>query len=104
MAVPEYEAILKLDPKNLDAQGNMGVALYSQGDYAKAVPHLRAAVKQRPGLSKIQVLLGMSERRIGQVADAKADLEKSILQLQDPKLRVEAGLELTELLRRRQPR
>lgn len=96
-AVREYEAILKLDPNNVDARGNMGVALYFEGDYAKAVPQLRAVLKQRPNLWKIQVLLGMSERRTGQVAAAKADLEKSLPQVQEPKLRIQAGLELIEL-------
>ncbi len=97
LAVGEYIAILKLDPNNVDAQGNMGVALYFQGDYAKAVPHLRAAIKQRPNLPRIQVLLGMSERRLGQVAAAKTDLEKSLQQVKDPKLLIQAGLELIEI-------
>ena len=97
LAVREYNAILKLDPNNLDAQGNLGVTLFFQGDYAKAAPHLRAVVKQRPNLSKIQALLGMSEKRIGQTDAALADLEKSFPQLQEEKLRIQAGMELLEV-------
>jgi tetratricopeptide (TPR) repeat protein len=97
LAVREFAAILELDPNNVDARGNLGVTLFFKGDYAKAAPHLRAAVKQRPNLSKIQALLGMSERRIGQTAGAQADLEKSFPQLQEEKLRIQAGMELIEI-------
>src|SRR5580700_5324918 len=76
LAVREYSAILKLDPNNVDARGNLGVTLFFQGDYTNAAPHLRAALKQRPNLSKLEALLGMSERRIGQIAAAQSDLEK----------------------------
>ena len=65
--------------------------LFFQGDYAKAAPHLRTVVKLRPDLAKIQALLGMSERRLGQAAAAEADLEKAFPQLQEEKLRVQAG-------------
>src|SRR6266852_5099686 len=69
-AVQEFAAIVELDPDNIDARGNLGVLLYFQGDYTKAAPELRAALKLRPGLWKIQALLGMCEKRMGQVASA----------------------------------
>src|SRR5215469_10728340 len=97
LAVREYDAILKLDPNNVDARANLGVTLFFQGDYTNAVPHLRAAVKQRSNLWKIQALLGMSERRIGQLPAAQADLEKSFPQIQEQKLRIQAGMELIEI-------
>ena len=96
-AIREFNAILQLDPNNVEARGNLGVTLYFKGDYAKAAPQLRAALKLRSNLSRIQALLGMSERRIGQVAAAQADLEKSFPQLQDEKLRVQVGMELIEI-------
>jgi len=97
LATREYEAILKLDPNNVDARGNLGVALFFKAEYANAATNLRAALKQRPNLWKIEALLGMSEKRIGQTAAAEADLEKSFPQLQEGKLRVQAGTELIEL-------
>jgi cytochrome c-type biogenesis protein CcmH/NrfG len=39
----------------------------------------------------------MTERRISQVAAAQADLEKAFPQIQEQKLRVQAGMELTEI-------
>ena len=80
----------------MDARGNLGVTLYFKGDYAQAAPHLRAAVKLRPNLWKIQALPGMSERRSGQIAAAQAGLEKCFSRLQDDKLRIQDGLELIE--------
>jgi Flp pilus assembly protein TadD len=96
-AVREFEAILRLDPNNVDAHGNLGVTLYFKGDYTQAVPHLRTAVKLQPNLWKIQALLGMSERRSGQVASAQADLQKCFSQLQEEKPRIQAGMELVEI-------
>ena len=96
-AAQEFAAIVQLDPDNIDARGNLGVLLYFQGNYAKAAPELRAALKLQPGLSKIQALVGMCEKRMGQIASAQQDLEKSFPQLQEEKLRVEVGMELIEI-------
>jgi len=97
LAAREYEAIIALDPKNADAQGNLGVLLFFNADYAKAAPHLRAALNEKRTLWKLQALLGMSEKRIGQPAVAQTDLEESFPQLDDVKLRRQVGLELIEL-------
>src|SRR5579884_3291522 len=42
-AIREYQEILRIDPKNLDALANLGTAFFFTGDYVKAVPMLRAA-------------------------------------------------------------
>ncbi len=42
-------------------------------------------------------MLGISEKRLGQVGSARTDLEKSFPQLQEEKLRIQAGLELIEI-------
>jgi Flp pilus assembly protein TadD len=97
LAAGEYAAILALDPNNVDARGNLGVALFFQGDYAKAAPQLRQALKLSPTLWKIQALLGICEKRIGETENARRDLEKSFPQLAERKLRVEVGMELIEI-------
>ena len=97
LAAGEFNAILKLDPNNVDAHANLGVAFFFKGDYAKAAPELRSAVKLRPSLWKIQALLGLSEKRLGQTAGAQTDLEQSFPQLQEEKLRIQAGMELIEI-------
>jgi tetratricopeptide (TPR) repeat protein len=96
-AIGEFNAILALDPDNVDAQGNLGVLLFFHDDYALATPHLRAAVKLQPGLAKIQALLGMCEKRTGDAAGAESDLKEAFPNLQEEKLKVRTGLELIEI-------
>jgi tetratricopeptide (TPR) repeat protein len=97
LAVPEFKAVVALDPKNVDARGNIGVLLFFQGDYTKAIPELRAALKLRPALSKIQALLGIAEKRTGDSNAARHDLEEAFPKVQDEKIRIETGMELIEI-------
>jgi tetratricopeptide (TPR) repeat protein len=97
LAVPEFRAIVALDPENVDARGNLGVLLYFQGAYSDAIPELRAALQMRPTLWKIQALLGIAEKRTGDVAGARYDLEKAFPNVQDEKVRIDTGMELIEI-------
>lgn len=97
LAAGEFSAILALDPNNVEAQSNLGVLLFFRADYAQAAPHLRAALKLQPTLPKTRALLGMCEKRTGDIAAAEADLKESLPQLQEEKLKVETGMELIEL-------
>lgn len=95
-AIREYQAVLALDPHNVDAHANLGTMLFFTGGYAKAIPELRAALKEKPDLWKTQALLGMSEKRAGQDG-AKTDLEAAFAHLTDEKIRVQTGMELIEV-------
>lgn len=97
LAIPEFQAIVSLEPRNLDAQANLGVLLFFQRDYVKAEPHLRAALEMQPNLNKIQALLGMAEKRTGDTANARTHLETSFAAVDEPKLKVQIGMELVEL-------
>ena len=97
LAVPEFRAIIALDPNNVDAHGNLGAVLFFQGAYADAIPQLRTALNLRPTLWKTQALLGMSEKRTGDIEAARRDLEKTFPNLPEEKIRVETGMELIEL-------
>jgi Flp pilus assembly protein TadD len=97
LAIPELQALVSLKPRNLDAQANLGVLLFFQGDYVKAEPHLRAALEMQPNLTKIQALLGMAEKRTGDTANARTHLETSFAAVDEPKLKVQIGMELVEL-------
>jgi len=96
LAVPEFKAIVALEPNNVDARGNLGVLLSFQGAYAEAIPQLRAALKLQPALWKIQALLGMAEKRTGDIKGALADLENAFPKLKEQKIGVETGMELKE--------
>jgi tetratricopeptide (TPR) repeat protein len=97
LAIPEFQALVSLEPRNLDAQANLGVLLFFQSDYVKAEPHLRAALDMQPNLTKIQALLGMAEKRTGDTANARTHLEASFAAVDEPKLKVQVGMELVEL-------
>jgi tetratricopeptide (TPR) repeat protein len=97
LAIPEFEAIVALEPKNLDAQGNLGVLLFFQGDNPKAIPHLRTALEMQPTLTKIEALLGMAEKRTGETENARGHLEASFTAVSEPKLKIQVGMELLEL-------
>jgi Tfp pilus assembly protein PilF len=94
LAVPEFRAIVALDPNNVDARGNLGVVLFFQSDYTNAIPQLRAALKLQPTLSKIQALLGIGEKRAGDINAARHDLEQAFPKVQEEKIRIETGMEL----------
>jgi len=97
LAAREFGAIVALDPDNVDARSNLGVLLYFRGDFALAAPQLRAALKLQPTLAKTQALLGMCEKRTGDLARAETDLKESLPRLQEEKLKVQTGMELIEL-------
>jgi tetratricopeptide (TPR) repeat protein len=97
LAVPELESLVALDPRNVDAQANLGVLLFFQGAYAKATTHLHLALEMQPNLVKIQALLGMAERRNGETAKALGHLEAAYPLIQEKKLKIELGMELIEV-------
>jgi tetratricopeptide (TPR) repeat protein len=97
LAIPEFRAIVALDPNNVDARGNLGTLLFFRGDYTNAIPEFRAALKLRPTLWKTQSLLGIAEKRTGDISRARSDLEKAFPNVQEEKIRIETGMELIEI-------
>jgi Tfp pilus assembly protein PilF len=97
LAIPEFRAILAIDPSNVDAHGNLGAVLFFQGAYADAIPQLRTAVKLQPTLWKTQALLGIGEKRTGDIDAARRDLEKAFPNVPEEKIRIETGMELIEI-------
>ena len=97
LAIPLLREIVSLDPKNVNAQANLAVLLFFQGKNAEAIPHLRAALELRPGLWRIEALLGIAEKRTGDPVRARSHLEEAFPKLEDPKIQIQTGLELIEL-------
>lgn len=96
-AIPEFRAILALDPNNLDARANLGVLLFFHADNALAVPELQAALKLRPTLWKIQALLGIAQKRTGNVTASITNLEQSFPKLEEKGIQIQVGMELIEM-------
>lgn len=96
LAIPELQAVVSIDPGNVDAQGNLGVLLFFQHRFAEAVPHLRAAVHAQPDLWKIQGLLGLAEGQLGDGSASRADLEAAFPHLTEENFQLEAGRALID--------
>ncbi|HUE22706.1 MAG TPA: tetratricopeptide repeat protein [Bryobacteraceae bacterium] len=92
-AAKELNAVLALDPKNAEANANLGVMAFSQRDYKTAAQYLGNALASDPSLAKTQALLGICERRLGQ-RSAEPLLEKSFPRLKDKNLQIQVGMEL----------
>ncbi len=95
-AIPELQAVLALDPNNLEAHANLGVLLFFQGEFVPAIPQLREALKLKPDLPKIQSLLGLAERRVGDGLSGRRDLEAAFPRIEDEKLKLDVGRDLIE--------
>ncbi len=95
-AIAEYNAVLADDPNNLDAHANLGVTYFFAADFSHAIEQLHAALKIQPNVPKLTALLGMSEKRLGEIHEAQADLTNAFPRLTGDKLRVDVGLELIE--------
>ena len=100
LAIPEFQAVVALDPDNVETQGNLGVLLFFQAKPAEAIPHLRIALERQPTLTKIQGLLGIAELRTQDFAGARKDLEAAFPQIQDRKFKTQVGLELVGMYAR----
>lgn len=97
LAIPVLRQIVSLDPKNLNANANLGVLLFFQNDYASSISPIRTALQLKPDLWRIQGLLGIAEKRTGDPAAAQTDLEQAFPHLEDAKFQKQVGLELVEL-------
>lgn len=96
-AAEAYNAVLKLDPKNIDARANLGVVAMSTGDWSDAAKEFDAALKLQPSQSKVMALLGLCDIRMGNVDEAKKLLSEAFPKLEEPKLKRETGMTLLEI-------
>lgn len=73
-----YEQLNASIPNNPGLQLNLGLARFSEGNYRAAKPAFESAVKLNPSLAPAWLLLGLTERKLGDAARAVAPLEKAI--------------------------
>lgn len=97
LAIAEFKAIVALSPNDADARGNLGVLLFFQGAYGDAIPQLQAALKLQPSIWKIQALLGIAEKRTGDIKSATRDLENAFPKVKEQKICIDTGMELVDI-------
>jgi tetratricopeptide (TPR) repeat protein len=95
-AARAFSAALQLDPYSVEAHANLGAIAFFRGDCQTAEAHLRAALHTAPSLTKAQALLGVCEHRLGEPS-GEADMRAAFARLDDPKLRLQLGIELANL-------
>ena len=98
LAIAAYQKILSIDPKNLSAHSNLGLAYYLHGDFALAAIEFKIALESKPDLWNIEALCGLSEAATGQNAKAVEHLNMAFQHVDDPPLRLAAGKRLFSLL------
>src|SRR4051794_9616296 len=91
LAIPELQKAVALEPNDVDARGNLGVLLFFRGEYAGAISELRAALKLKPELWKLQGLLGLAEERTGEIEVGNSDLEAAFPHLTEQKFKSDVG-------------
>jgi len=82
-AITDFEAELKLNAGDAEAQYQLGKTLLAQGKAKDAVPHLEAAAKATPAPQGAHAELAAAYRNLGRTADADreaklADAEKTL--------------------------
>ena len=97
-AIVAYKKILALDPANIGAHSNLGLAYYVHGEFAPAASEFNIALRGQADQWNIVALCGISEANIGQNAGAVAHLDQAFHHVEDPDLRLAAGQRLFSLL------
>ncbi len=98
LAAAEYKKILALDPNNLSAHSNLGLAFYMQGEFVSAAAEFKITLLHKPDLWNIAALCGLSEARSGENADAVEHLQQAFQHVAEPSLRMSVGKELFSIL------
>jgi tetratricopeptide (TPR) repeat protein len=98
LAAAEYQKILTLDPKNVGAHSNLGLADYLQSKFAPAADEFKAALALKPDLWNIDALCGLSEAKTGRNADAAGHLDQAFQHVDEPSLRLSVGQQLFTIL------
>jgi len=94
LAAAEYQKILALDPDNIGAHSNLGLAYYLQDKFTLASGEFEIALRHEPDLWNIEALCGLSEARTGQNTNAIVHLEQAFQHLEEPSLRLATGTQL----------
>jgi len=93
-AQTNFENLAKLEPGIAEIHATLAAIYYKQHEYDLAVREIHAALKLKPGLPKLDSLLGLSLAEEGRFNDALPGLQKGFKQTADPEVRRMCGLQL----------
>jgi len=86
-----YRKMLKQTPNNPKVRLNLGLALYSAGKYAQAIPELGAYLKAEPQPGPVYLVTGTAHLKLRRFCDASAPLEKARVWQASPQVSTELG-------------
>jgi predicted Zn-dependent protease len=93
-AQTNFEKLAKLEPGIAEVHATLAIIYFKQREYDLAVREIHTAQKLKPGLPKLDSLLGMSLAEMGRFHDALPGLEKGFKQSADIEIRRMCGLQL----------
>ena len=93
-AEEKFEKLARLDPAIAEIHATLAVICFKRREYERAVTEIRVAQRLKPGLPKLDSLLGLSLAEEDKFADALPHLEKGFHQTADAEVRRQCGLEL----------
>jgi tetratricopeptide (TPR) repeat protein len=93
-AAQAYEKLRELSPETAEVHAKLGLIYFQQRDYARSVPALGRALKIKPTLPGVDILLAMSLSELGRYREALPGLQKGFRQTADSRLRRLSGLQL----------
>ena len=77
-ASEEFKKVLSLDPNLLEAEVNLGLAYQGLLQYDLAVRHLDKALRERPDLISVNVIVGMDYIKLGSPEKANPFLQRAL--------------------------
>ena len=82
-AIARYDAILRVDPQNVEALHHLAMARCQRGQFADGIETISRAIAIAPNHAAAHNLLGMALARIGRASDALASFDRAIAQRND---------------------
>jgi predicted Zn-dependent protease len=93
-AQQNFEQLVKLEPSIAEVHATLAAIYFKQREYERSVHEVRTALKLKPGLPRIENLLGLSLSELGQFQEALPHLEKGFKQTADSGTQRMCGLQL----------
>jgi tetratricopeptide (TPR) repeat protein len=93
-AEEDFQRLAQMDPDIAEIHATLAAICFKRREYDRAVREIHTALRLKPGLPKLESLLGLSLGEEGRFSEALPYLEGGFRQTSDPDVRRMCGLEL----------
>jgi tetratricopeptide (TPR) repeat protein len=97
VAEEKFEELARLEPGIAEIHATLAAICFERREYERAISEIRVAQRLKPGLPKLDSLLGLSLAEEGKLREALPNLENGFHQTADPEVRRQCGLELLRI-------